>query len=371
MDSPILRVNYKPRLPPRTDYGIGVVGCGGIVNYGHLPAYTQHNLNVVACTDANPDAAHRTASQHHIPKVHASLEDMLGDPEVEIVDIAVQPWHQRGIAERALAAGKHLLCQKPLADTVMDALAIVNAARRCGRLVAVNQQMRWSAGIAAARDLIARGFIGQPTDAQILVSAITPWHMWPWLAQSPRLEVQYHSIHYLDAMRFLFGDPEWITSRHARYPLQQAQAETKTITVLDYAWGMQALVSVNHYDESGDHYATYRFLGTEGIIKGTIGLMYNYPAGRPDTLEAHSRTFAPDVWFDLKLEGRWIPDAFIGPMASLMEAIQTGGRPATDVTDNINTIRLVDACYLSAARQRSVRFDEFEEIDNLLQASAA
>ncbi len=370
MDSPILRVNYKPQIPLKTDYGIGIVGCGGIVNYGHLPAYKQHGLNVIACYDANPEAARKTADQHGIPKVYDSLEALLADGEIEIVDIAVQPWHQRRIAEQALEAGKHLLCQKPLADSVMDAMAILNAARRSGRKVAVNQQMRWSAGIAAAKDLISRGFIGQPTDAQIQVSSITPWHLWPWLAQSPRLEVQYHSIHYLDAMRFLFGDPEWITSRHARYPMQKAQAETKTITVLDYAWGMQALVAVNHYDESGDNYATFRFLGTEGLIKGTIGLMYNYPAGRPDTLEAHSRSFAPDVWFDLKLEGLWIPDAFIGPMASLMEAIQTGGKPATDVSDNINTIRLVDACYISATRQRSVNFNEFEEIDALLKASA-
>lgn len=365
MDSPILRVNYKPHLPARMDHGVAIVGCGGIVNYGHLPAYRQHRLSVVGCFDVNPEAARKTAAQHALPRVYASLEELLADPAVEIVDVAVQPWHQRPIAEQALAAGKHLLCQKPLSDSVVDAIAIQAAAQRHGRKVAVNQQMRWSAGIAAAKDLIARGFIGQPTDAQIQVSASTPWEMWPWLAESPRLEVQYHSIHYLDAMRFLFGDPEWVTSRHARFPLQKARAETKTITVLDYAGGMQALVAVNHYDLSGDNYATFRFLGTEGLIKGTIGLMYNYPAGRPDTLEAHSKSFAPDLWFDVKLEGLWIPDAFIGPMASLMEAIQTGGTPATDVSDNVRTVKLVDACYISATRQRAVRLEELDEINHL------
>jgi len=370
MDSPILRVNYKPQLPSKIDYGIGIIGCGGIVNYGHLPAYRKHGLNVVGCFDINSEAAQKTAEQHGIPRVYDALDDLLRDPEIEIVDIAVQPWHQRRIAEQALAAGKHLLCQKPLADGIVDAIAILRAAQQSGLKVAVNQQMRWSAGIAAAKDLISRGFIGQPTDAQIQVSASTPWHMWPWLAESPRLEVQYHSIHYLDAMRYLFGDPEWITSRFAKYPLQKARAETKTITVLDYAWGMQALVAVNHYDESGDNYATFRFLGTEGLIKGTIGLMYNYPTGRPDTLEAHSDKFAPDVWFDVRLEGLWIPDAFIGPMASLMAAIQSGGKAVTDITDNINTMRLVDACYISATKHRTVHFGEFEEIDRLLAGAS-
>jgi predicted dehydrogenase len=348
-------VNYKPRIPAKTDYGIGIVGCGGIVNYAHLPAYRAHRLNVLACYDINREAAERTAREHGITRVYGELAELLADPAIQIVDIAVQPAAQPAIAVQALERGKHLLCQKPLALSYEDALVIVEAARRTGLKVAVNQQMRWDAGIAAAKDLIQRGFIGQPTDAVIHVSAITPWHMWPWLAQSPRLEIQFHSIHYLDAMRFLFGDPEWITSRHTRYPLQKARAETKTITVLDYASGLQALVAVNHYDETGDNYAIFRFLGTEGVIKGTIGLMYNYPTGRPDTLEAHSNSFAPDLWFNMKLEGLWVPDAFIGPMASLMEAIQTGGKPVTDIEDNLCTLRMVDGCYISAAEHRSVR----------------
>ncbi len=355
MDTPILRIDYKPHIPARTDYGIGIIGCGGIVNYAHLPAYKAHRLNVLACYDIRTEAARKTAQEHHIPAVYDNLDALLADEKIDIVDIAVQPQAQPEIAVKALQAGKHLLCQKPLAVSYEDALVIVDAARRTGRKVAVNQQMRWDSGIAAAKDLISRGFIGQPTDAQIQVSASTPWHMWSWLAQSPRLEVQFHSIHYLDSLRHLFGDPEWVTSRHTRYPLQQARAETKTVTVLDYPSGMQALVAVNHYDESGDNYAEFRFLGTAGLIKGTIGLMYNYPAGRVDTLQAHSKSFAPDIWFDVKLDGLWVPDAFIGPMASLMEAIQTGGKPLTDIEDNLNTLRMVDACYLSAAEHRSVR----------------
>ncbi|HWQ15265.1 MAG TPA: Gfo/Idh/MocA family oxidoreductase [Roseiflexaceae bacterium] len=353
-----LELRYKPVLPPRHDYGIGIVGCGGIVNYAHLPAYTAHRLNVVACYDLNLEAARATAVAHGIPQVHETLEALLADPQVEIVDIAVPAWEQRAIAERALAAGKHLLCQKPLAEHLDDARAIVAAGARAGRKVAVNQQMRWSAGIAAARDLIGRGFIGQVTDAQIQVSICTPWHMWPWLRDAPRLEVMYHSIHYLDSLRSILGDPQWVTSRHTKYPGQPERAETKTVTVLDYPSGLQALIAVNHHDESGDSYATYRFLGTEGVIKGTIGLLYNYPHGRPDTLQCHSTRVTPAVWYDIALEGLWIPDAFIGPMASLMEAIQTGGAPATDAADNLGTLRAVHAAYRSAAEHRSVRPDE-------------
>ena len=54
---------------------------------------------------------------------------------------------------------------------------------------------------------------------------------------------------------------------------------------MDYANGLQGLVAVNHYNEWADPFATFRFIGTEGAIDGTIGLMYNYPSGRPDTIE--------------------------------------------------------------------------------------
>ena len=353
-------VNYKPRLGAKTDYGIGFIGTGGIVQYAHIPAYRKAKFNIIACYDLNTDAARGVAAQYGIPKVYESLDEFLNDPTVQIVDIAVPPWEQLKVVEQVAAAGKHMLCQKPLSDTFSEAVKIVEIAKKAGVKQAVNHQMRWDAGIRASKDLISQGVIGQPTDAQIQVSVATPWHMWPWLAAVPGLEVLFHSIHYLDALRYLFGDPEWVTSRHARYANQGAvKGETKTITVLDYAVGLQALVSVNHYNEYADPFATFRFIGTEGAIDGTIGLMYNYPTGRPDTLEVTSKQFGKGVKITPTLDEMWIPDAFVGTMASLMEAIETDSQPKDNSTeDNLNTLRVVNAAYLSAAENRSVRPSE-------------
>jgi predicted dehydrogenase len=334
---------YRPSLPVRSDYGIGIVGCGGIVNYAHLPAYRSHGLHIVACHDRDYAKATQTAADHAIPQVYATLHELLADPAIEIVDIAVPAWEQRAIAEQALAAGKHLLCQKPLAEQLTN------------RYVAVNQQMRWSPLIAASHELLRNGIIGDVTDAQIHVSIATPWQMWPWLRDTPRLDIMYHSIHYLDSLRHLFGQPEWVTSRHTKHPGQPERAETKTITILDYAHGMQALVAVNHHDHSTDTYATLRILGTQGVIKGTIGLLYDYPTGRADTLQFCSDQIALGVWHSIELEGRWIPDAFIGPMAALMAAIQDGQPPVTSASDNLGTLQVVHAAYLSAAGNRSIR----------------
>lgn len=363
MSDPLLDLNYKPYLPPKTDYGIGVIGCGGIVNYAALPTYRQHNLNVVSCQDINRENAEKTAQEFEIPKVCDTVEELVADPAVEIVEISVPPQFQLDIVRQCAAAGKHLLCQKPLADTLPHAAEIVRLAKEAGVKLAVNQQLRWGQGIRAARTLIEKGWIGQPTDASIQVSVNTPWDMWGWLAASPRLEIQYHSIHYIDAMRSLFGDPIWVTSRHARYPLQgDTVGETKTITILDYDENLQALIADNHYNHSDDYFAIFRFIGTEGVITGTLGAMYNYPHGRPDTLEWSSHKHYPEKRFEAKLEGKWIPDAFIGPTVSLMQAIQEDGVPETDGADNLQTLRIVEAAYLSAAENRSVRLDECEAI---------
>jgi predicted dehydrogenase len=168
----------------------------------------------------------------------------------------------------------------------------------------------------------------------------------------------YHSIHYLDSIRFLFGNPEWITSRHARSPLQNGfQGETKTITILDYASGLQAIVMTNLSDPGLDEHVTYRYLGTEGVLKGTLGLL-SYPQGEPDTLSWSSKQVDPKRTFAVQLEGAWFPDAFIGPITSLMGAIAKGGMPETAGIDNLDTLRVIEAAYRSVAENRSVQFSE-------------
>lgn len=362
MDTLNFSIDYKPRLGQKTDYGIAFCGTGGIVQYAHIPAYQKAGFRLVGAYDANPETAAKVAAEHGIPKVYASLEQLLADPDVEIVDIAVPPWSQLAVVEQVAAARKHMLCQKPLADKFRDAQRIVELGRAAGVKQAINQQMRWDGGIRAAKNLIAQGTIGTPTDAQIQVSCATPWHMWPWLAAVDRLEVMFHSLHYLDAMRFLFGNPAWVTSRHARYLKQgNVKGETKTITVLDYDSGLQALVAVNHYNEWAEPFATFRFIGTEGAIDGTIGLMYNYPTGRPDTIEITSSRFGKGTKVTPAIEEMWIPDAFVGTMASLMRAIETDSLPEDNSTlDNLDSLRVVEAAYRSAAENRSVRPGEIE-----------
>ncbi len=345
---------YHPRMPRRRDLGIGIVGAGGIVNYAHLPAYRKAGFRVVGITDRVREKAEKTARDHNIPRVYESLDELLRDPEVAIVDIAVYPWEQVRIVESAAAARKHMLCQKPLADRYADAVRIVGMAREAGVKLAVNQQMRWDAGIRCAKLLIERGWLGSPTYATIQGHYLTDWSLWPWIYQGRRIEILYHSVHYIDSLRYLFGEPQWVFSSGSRAPNEATEGETKTVTIWEFPSGLQVLIDVNHTMWADDRYAIYRFEGTEGVIKGTIGLLYNYPTGRPDTLEFTSKRYYPQYWFSARLETMWIPDAFIGPMASLMCAIEEGAEPETSGEDNLKTLQIVFAAYRSMVEKRAV-----------------
>jgi len=350
-------LDYKPRMPKHADHGIGIIGTGGVVNYAHLPAYKKAGFRVVGVTDQNRDKAARTAKEHGISQVYDSVDELLGRPEIEIVDIAVYPDVQPGIVEKAAAAGKHLLCQKPFADDYSKAVRSVELAEQARVKLAVNQQMRWDAGIRCSRLLIDKGWLGTPTYGCVQVHCKTDWSLWPWLYQGKYGEILFHSIHYVDAFRYLLGTPDYVFTSGSRAPGETTRAETKTISTWDYASGLQVLIDVCHTTWQDDAYAIFRFEGTEGVIKGTIGLMYNYPTGRPDTLEFMSKR-NPGYWFSARLDSMWIPDAFVGPMASLMCSIEDGTEPETSGRDNLSTLQVVFAEYRSIAEKRAVRPQE-------------
>ncbi len=335
---------------------IGIIGAGGIISGAHLPAYQAAGLQVSAIYDIDREKATEVARDFDIPTIADSAQELALREDVDIVDVAVLPWIQPQVVGVVAEAHKHMLCQKPLAMDYATGVSMVDTAERAGVRLAVNHQMRWDAGIAASRDLVARGALGRVTEAQIQVSVSTPLHMWAWIAEMPHLDIKVHSTHYLDALRSILGDPVWITSIHGRYPEQApVVGETMTKTVLEYPDGVQALVATNHYNEHGAPYAEFRILGTEGTLQGTIGLMYDYPNGRPDTLALY-RDGEQVQAFDF--DTKWLPDAFLGPMSDLLDAIATGREPLTSGRRMLPTLAIGEAAYRSAEERRSVRLTE-------------
>src|SRR2546423_340795 len=113
-----LSLDYLPRLPKRRDFRLGCVGAGFIMRDCHLVAYRHAGFNPIAIASRNPEHAHAVAEQHGIRRVHPTYADLLADPDVEVLDVAVPPDVQPDIIREAVLHSDHLrgiLAQKPLA----------------------------------------------------------------------------------------------------------------------------------------------------------------------------------------------------------------------------------------------------------------
>src|SRR2546423_492372 len=96
-----LSLDYLPRLPRRQDWRIGCIGAGFIMRDCHLVAYAQAGFNPIAITSRNLDNASAVAAQHKIPHVHRNIAELLADPTIEILDVAVPPDLQADVLRHA------------------------------------------------------------------------------------------------------------------------------------------------------------------------------------------------------------------------------------------------------------------------------
>jgi predicted dehydrogenase len=343
-------------IPKAHHRKIAIIGAGGIIAAAHLPAYDLAGLPIAGITDINLEKARELAAKHNIGRVYESTDELLADGSIEVVDIAVPASEQPAILESALAAGKHILAQKPLATSLEAAEQLLTKSKGSNLVVGVNQQMRFDEGIAAAHRMVELGWIGKVANFSITVNLDTPWELWDWAQSMERLEIMVHSIHYHDVVRWFMGEPQRVFAIAGRTPGQSPIGETRTISSYAFADGSSAVVLANHVNRGGDNYAEFRIDGEAGSIRGTLGLLYDYPVGRVDTLEINSKKLPTDGWVPYPVTQRWIPHAFIGTMGSVLSAVATGSSVRSSLADNVNTIKLVDALYRSVETGQAVEF---------------
>ncbi len=355
-----LDLKHLAPKPPRCDYGIGAVGAGFIMRDVQLKAYADAGFNVVAITSRTPEIAREVADLRRIPKVYDTLPEMLQNPEIQILDVAVPPHLQLEIVRQAVKHGKHLkgiLAQKPLAVNYEDAAAIVSLCQMSGIPLAINQNMRYDQSIRALKTILERGYLGTPVLATIDMRAVPHWQS--WLRDYKRLTLLNVSIHHIDAFRYLFGEPESIFVSARKDPRTAFPHEDGIcLYILEYANGMRAAAwdDVWTGPRSGQDdlkpYIKWRVEGTEGMAEGTIGWP-EYPNHAPSTVTFMTAA-QPNVWFTPRWNEVWFPDAFRGPMSELMRAIATDSQPATNGADNLKTMAIIEAGYLSIRERRSV-----------------
>src|SRR5207237_6487114 len=139
----------------------------------------------------------------------------------------------RGVLGR-LAPGAAVLRQNPMGEDLATAGRILDVSRERRLVAAVNFQLRFSPNVIALADLIASNQLGELTDIEVRVVDRQPWEQWSFLERAPRLEVLYHSIHYLDAIRFLAGEPRGVMCRAGAHPRLPPFRHTRSSIVVDY-----------------------------------------------------------------------------------------------------------------------------------------
>ncbi len=338
----------KTKLP-ETKTAIVIIGAGGIVKDAHLPAYQKAEFEVVGIYDVQKDHAIQIAQQFEISDVPSTMDELvaLAIEHRAIFDIAV-PASQIKEILYSLPPGSAALIQKPMGEYLQDARDILAICRSRNLTAAVNFQLRYAPFILAARSMIESGAIGQVYDLEIKLCTFTPWHLWDFLTKIPRVEILYHSIHYLDLVRSFLGEPKRVMAKTVRHPDSKV-ASTRSTILFDYGAELSASIHTNHDHNFGPvHQQSYiKWEGTQGAIYAKMGLNLNYPDGVPDDFQYVVSTDSdPHGWQTLKLEGSWFPDAFIGTMATLMRYLEGSDDVLpTSVEDAIKTMEIVEDAY--------------------------
>lgn len=336
---------------PSKSLPIFIIGAGGIVNSAHLPAYKIAEFNVQGIYDIDHAKACATASKFSIPEVFRSIDEMLHAVVGNIVfDVAVPGSEIISVLEN-LPEKSSVLLQKPMGENLEAAKKILEITRKKEMIAAVNFQLRYAPFISEARKMINEGHLGKINDIEVNVNVYTPWQLWDFLYSSPRVEILYHSIHYIDLVRSFLGNPESVYAKTTGHPSMKELASVRSSIIMDYGDMICANILTNHCHNYGlDKQQSYiKFEGSKGAIKISFGTLKNYPEGEPDLFEYISEDDGYEKgWKTKKINGSWFPHAFIGSMAQVMLAAEgTIKKPDNSVEDAINTMACVEAAYES------------------------
>jgi predicted dehydrogenase len=274
------QLNLTPLLPnsPHHFYII-LIGAGSIINLGHLPAYELANFTVKGIYDVDKQRAQEMASKWNIPTVFDTLSEacaFTSDRNI-IFDIAV-PSNQILPILKQLPINSYALIQKPMGECLSKAQAIVDLCEQRHIHGSINLQLRYAPYILALKDAIRRGWLGDRiTTIEIHVNVLTSWSSWPFLASVPRLELPYHSVHYVDLVRDLMSpyEPTAVhcrTSRHAAMP-ELSSVRSSFSLEFEHDPSLYVNIYTNHHHRWGQKHAQSYILveGTGGAAKAQIG----------------------------------------------------------------------------------------------------
>ena len=266
---------------------IGVIGCGKIAQVRHIPEYAANeNCTLTAFFSPNAKRAEDMAAKYG-GKVYASAEELFADPEIDAVSICAANYAHAELSIKALEAGKHVLCEKPMAVTIEDCEAMLAAAEKAGKRLMIGQNQRLAKAHLCAKELLEQGEIGKVVSFRSSFGHGGPetWSISPgkdtWFFDKKRAAMGAMAdlgIHKTDLLRFLLG--------------QDVVRTTARLCTLDKRGPNDELIGVDDnafciYEMSGGAFGTmtasWTYYGAEDnstVLYGTEGIMriYDDPA---------------------------------------------------------------------------------------------
>src|SRR5271170_4661321 len=270
-----------------------VIGIGDISTHRVIPAIqAEPRSRLYGLVTRDPAKA-----EPYKTRTWASLDEALLDPAIQAVYVATPVFLHAPQTIRALHAGKHVLCEKPMAMNEAEARSIVQAGEQSGRTFGVAYYRRTYPKVQRAKQLLEAGVIGKPVVAELTC------HSWfdgqgsrGWLVDpakaggGPLFDIASHRI---DVLNFLFGQPLRATGQLSNVVHHYAVEDNATV-IIDYAGGARAIVDVRwHSKVKRDE---CRIRGTEGEMELSPlnGPDLAYPGGK-ESIPVHANVHSPMI----------------------------------------------------------------------------
>lgn len=303
-----------------------LIGASTIAHEWMIDAIRATGGEVVSVMSSNAERGKKYAADHGIGKSVTDLDALVRDKDVDAVYVSTTNELHREQAIAAAQAGKHILCEKPLALTLSDAHAMVRAAKDAGVVMGTNHHLRNAASHRAMRDAIAAGKIGMPLAARVFHAVYLPPHLQGWRLDRPDagggviLDI---TVHDADTLRFVLGDdPVEAMAFSQRGGMGKEGLEDAVMGVLRFKSGLLAQFHdgfTTKYAETG-----FEVHGSAGSLIGR-NVMTQRPVGSVVLRNADGEQ-------ELKLDQR---NLYETALAQFHAAIDDGGSASATGEDGI------------------------------------
>jgi predicted dehydrogenase len=341
---PTPALDYAPPMPKRYRPALGLIGCGGITEH-HLRAYRDAGWRVAAFQSRTRASAEKRRDEFYPEaRVCDSAAELLADPSIEVVDIATHADVRGPLIEQALAAGKHVLSQKPFVTDLAEGARLVALARAAGLKLAVNQNGRWAPYFAWLRRAVRAGHVGEVGSINLSLQWDHTWTAGTPFEKIRHLVLQDFGIHWFDAAYSFFGDrpARSVFAAVAPAPGQPVAPPLLASSIVTFDHGL-ATLSFDACSRHGPR-ESCTIVGSKGTLRAEGPICAAHSVGLV-TAEGVARA---------ELSGSWFPDGFRGAMGELLCAIEDDREPENSAADNLKSLALCLAASRSADEGRPV-----------------